>query len=98
GPPGVLGMRYAAAQKLGPRPIAAALAFRRGLIVRIRRLLWLGWAWSDALPPWTCRGEHPRVLDGVKARRRDAGREPTQKRERIQVHRDRPIGEGALER
>jgi hypothetical protein len=45
-----------------------------------------------------CRGEHPRVLHGVKARRRAAFREPTQQRERIHVHCDRPVGEGALER
>ncbi|WP_438028531.1 hypothetical protein [Sorangium sp. So ce233] len=52
------------------RPIAATLAFRSGVFVRLRRLLWL----------------------------RDAGREAAQERERIHVHRDSPVSEGALER
>jgi hypothetical protein len=34
----------------------------------------------------------------VKARRRDAGREAAQERERSHVHRDSPVSEGALER
>ncbi|WP_437954778.1 hypothetical protein WME76_24770 [Sorangium sp. So ce119] len=34
----------------------------------------------------------------MKARRRDAGREAAQERERIHVHRDSPVSEGALER
>ena len=37
---------------------------------------------ADARAPWTRRGEHPRVVDGVKAWWRHAGCEPAQERAR----------------
>jgi hypothetical protein len=42
--------RKRAAQELGPRPIAAALALRSGVIVRLRRFFWLRRPRSDAHP------------------------------------------------
>jgi hypothetical protein len=49
-------------------------------------------------PTWTtCRGQAPRALDRVKTRRRAAFRKAAQERERIPIHKGRPVCEGALE-
>jgi hypothetical protein len=79
--------RPSAGGRVGKRPPSQALLASQGAVR------------CASAPTWAaCRGEHPRVLHGVTARRRDAGRKPTQQRERIHVHRDRPVGKGALER
>ena len=51
----------------------------------------------ETRPPPARRRQHARVLHGVEPRWRHAGGQPAQQRQRVHVHRDRPVAVGLLQ-
>jgi hypothetical protein len=81
----------AARQQLRPRAVPAGWPRSVGLGARRGRLL-RGRFRRDAGPPRAGGREHARVAHGVEARRRHASGQAAQQRQRVHVHRDRPVG------
>ena len=80
-----------ARQQFRPRAVSAGRPRSGGLGARCGRLL-RGRHRRDFGPPRAGRREHARVAHGVEAWRRHAGGQAAQQRQRVHVHRDRPVG------
>lgn len=85
--------------QLRPAAIATAARTRLGLCVGVLDGAdLLGRLGQDARTKLTRGGEHADVTHSMEARRRHRRAEPCEERERIEIHRERPVGESLLER
>jgi len=88
-------------EKLRPRTVRARALLRAGFSacrLRARRRRIRARLRREARSPRGRGCEHARVFQGVEPRRRHAGRQTTERRQRVHVDGHRPVGVGLLQR